>query len=126
MLRGPTPIKDYLSPQEVSFTPVPHFMDPTEGVEGLDEVQLSMLKANHDVNLRALQNFHQKMADDVHTFYKGVKDVSLNLDNNLQFTSELLSHVDGSMADLARMKLLSIFKGRARGRLTTWSNNQNI
>ena len=115
MLKGPTPVLDYLSPVESNFTPLPHIMDPTDGVHGLDEIQLSILKANHETNLTALQGFHGNIVNKVKTFYNGVKDVSLNLDNSLQFTSELLSHVDGSMAELARSKLLSIFKGRARG-----------
>ena len=119
-LRGPTPVLDYLSPIEnSSFSPLPHVMDPTAGVEGLDEIQTAMINANHETNLKALEGFHGNMATNVKTFYNGIKDVSLNLDNNLQFTSELLSHVDGSMEDLARSKLLSIFKGRARGIYTT-------
>ena len=41
--------------------------------------------------------------------------IQLGLDNTLQFTTQLVGHVDGAMAELARSKLLTIFKERARG-----------
>ena len=57
-LKGPTPVLDYLTPVENVFTPLPHIMDPTAGVEGLDEIQKSMITANHETSLKALKGFH--------------------------------------------------------------------
>ena len=48
------------------------------------------------------------------SFYNNVSPASLSLDNNLTLTSELMGHVDGTLHDFARNKLLSLFKGRAR------------
>ena len=87
-----------------------------EGVDGLDDMQRSMIKANHTTNLTALQGYHQKVSDSVRSFYDGVSKTSLQLDNHLQFAIELLSHVDVSMARLAKNKLLlTLFRSRARG-----------
>ena len=115
LLRGPTKVLDYLTPTSETFFPLPHVMDPLEGVQGLDEVQRSMIVANHNINLTALQDYHTKVSTAVRTLYNGVSQSSLRLDNCLQFGSELLSHVDGSLLELARNKVLSLFKGRARG-----------
>ena len=90
-------------------------MDLAEVVEGLDDIQASIIRANHDPNLLALQGYHEKVAKAVKAFYDGVATSSLGLDNTLQFTSALIGHVHGAMEDLARTKLLTIFKGRARG-----------
>ena len=40
------------------------------------------------------------------------------MDNNLTLCSELIGHVDGTLTDLARSKLLSLFKGRARAAIS--------
>ena len=90
-------------------------MDRLDGVTGLDEVQCSMIASNHNTNLVALHGYHARARESVRRFYDDVSKTSLQLDNHLQFTSELLSHVDGSIAGLAKTKLLTLFKHRARG-----------
>ena len=62
---GPTPILDYLTPTMGGFIPLLHIMDPLEGVDGLDDMQRIMIKANHTTNLTALQGYHQKVSDSV-------------------------------------------------------------
>ena len=115
-MRGPTPVLDCLTPQDTSkFFPLLELLDPLNGVEGVDNVAASMFRANNDTNRQALVGYHQQMKDKFEKFYKNVSKSSLELDNNLTFGSELLGHVDGVLCDLARQKLLSIFKGRARG-----------
>ena len=47
--------------------------------------------------------------------YDGAARASLTIDQTCQFSSELLGHVDGAMVELARNKLLTLFKSRARG-----------
>ena len=47
--------------------------------------------------------------------YDGAARASLTIDQTYQFTSELLGHVNGAMVELARNKLLTLFKSRARG-----------
>ena len=84
-------------------------MDPLEGVDGLDDMQKSVIRANHETNLTALQRYYQQVSKAMRSFYDGVSSASLRLDNELQFSSELVSHVDGSLVDLARNKLLSMF-----------------
>ena len=117
-MRGPTPVLDCLTPQDTSkFFPLPELLDPLDGVEGVDNVAASMIRANNDTNRQALVGYHQQMKEKFEKFYKNVSKSSLELDNNLTFGSELLGHVDGVLCDLARQKLLSIFKGRARGSL---------
>ena len=96
-LRGPTPVSDYLTPLGGGLEALPHIMDPLEGVQGLDEIQISMIEANHKINLEALQGYHKKIGVVLKSFYDGVTKSSLALDNNLQLTSEMLSHVDGSI-----------------------------
>ena len=98
-----------------SYSMAPHLMDHLEGVDGLDDMQRSMIKANHTTNLTALQGYHQKVSNSVPGFYDGVSKTSLQLDNHLQFAIELLSHVDGSLAELAKNKLLALLRSRARG-----------
>ena len=93
----------------------PHLMDHLEGVDGLDNMQHSIIKATHTTNLTALQGYHQKVSDSVRGIYDGVSKTSLQLDNHLQFAIELLLHVDGSLAGLAKNKLLTLFRSRARG-----------
>ena len=90
-------------------------LDPLAGVDGLDATQEAMIRANHATNLTALEGFHKKAVDATSSFYTGVKEASLGLDNTLQFTCENVSHIDGQMADLARSKLLTIFRKGARG-----------
>ena len=48
-------------------------------------------------------------------FYDGAAGASLTIDQTYQFNSELLGHVDGAMVQMARNKLLTLFKSRARG-----------
>ena len=48
-------------------------------------------------------------------FYDGAARASLTIDQTYQFTSELLGHVDGAIVELARNKLLTLFKSMARG-----------
>ena len=115
-MRGPTPVLDCLTPNDTSVCyPLPHQMDVTDGVE-LDIAALAIIKANQETNRLALEGYHQKVKEDFQTFYSNVSSSSLSLDNNLTLTAELIGHVDGTLTDLARNKLLSIFKGRARGR----------
>ena len=116
-MRGPTPVVDCLTPSETKDTfPLPGLTDPTEGVIGLDDLSRSMIRTNHDSNLAAMVGFRETVAKQFDDFYQGVSKCSLALDNNLTSTSQLIGHVDGCLTDLARTKLLSMFKGRARGR----------
>ena len=62
LMLGPTPVTDYLSPATTVFLPLPHIMDPLDGVEGIDEVQKAMIKANHTTNLTALQGYQENVA----------------------------------------------------------------
>ena len=39
------------------------------------------------------------------------------MDNSLQFGCQLFGHVDAGLVELARSKLLSIFKGKSSGKL---------
>ena len=48
-------------------------------------------------------------------FYDGVSSASLRLDNELEFLSELVSHVDGPLVDLGRNKLLFMFHDPVAG-----------
>ena len=48
-------------------------------------------------------------------FYDGAAGASLTIDQTYQFTSELLGHLEGAMVELARNKLLTLFKSMARG-----------
>ena len=64
-------------------------------------------------DLTALQGYYTQTEAAVKKFYDGVTNSSLELDNALQFTVELLTHVDGSILGLARNKLLTLFKKRA-------------
>ena len=41
--------------------------------------------------------------------------IQLGLDNTLQCTTQWVSHMDGALLELARSKLLTISKERARG-----------
>ena len=85
----------------------------------MDEVQKSLVKANHDLNLKALEGYHEKAVSVGRTMYDGAAKASLHLDNLLHFTSGNVAHVDGSLGDLARSKMLSIFKSaQARGLLS--------
>ena len=61
-MRGPTPILDYLSPVNDNFHALPHVTDPLEGVDGLEDIQKSVIRANHDINLTALQGYHQQIS----------------------------------------------------------------
>ena len=115
-MRGPTPVLDYLSPSDTSsFLPLPELMCPTEGVEGLDPIKVSMIRSNADVNAMAMRGYQEQVAKLFNEFYTGVVHSSLTIDNSLQFSSELFGHVDGALVELARSKLLSLFRGRASG-----------
>ena len=48
-------------------------------------------------------------------FYDEVSSASLRLDNELQFPSELVSHIDGPLVDRARNKLLFMFHNPVAG-----------
>ena len=115
-MRGPTPVLDCLTPTDTSnFFPLPPLLDPLDGVDNVDIAAAAMIRANNDTNRQVLAGYHQKMKEKYERFYKNVSKSSLDLDNNLTLGSELIGHVDGVLCDLARQKLLSIFKGRARG-----------
>ena len=47
--------------------------------------------------------------------YDSAARASLTIDQTYQFSSELLGHVDGARVELARNKLLTLFKSMARG-----------
>ena len=120
-MRGPTPVLDCLTPSDNSVCfPLPHQMDVTEGVE-VDHLALGILRANQETNRLALEGYHEKMKSSFLSFYSSVSNSSRKLDNNLTLTAELIGHVDGTLTDLARTKLLSIFKGRARGRIKAFA-----
>ena len=119
VMKGPTPVLDFLTPADTSsFLPLPHLMCPTEGVEGLDPVTVSMIQANFQVTAQAVQGYQEQAAKLFLDLYEGAARSSLAIDNSLQFSSELFGHVDGALVELARSKLLSLFKGRASGRLS--------
>ena len=67
-MRGPTPILDCLSPANDNFLALPHVMDPLEGVDGLDDMQKSVIRANHETNLTTLQGYHQQVSKAVRAF----------------------------------------------------------
>ena len=114
-MRGPTPVLDYLTQESTnSFLPLPQLADPLDGVVGLDDVARSMIQANLATNNQALELYHGRVKKAWGDFYVDVAKASLELDNNLTLTSELIGHTDGVLTDLARTKLLSLFKGRAR------------
>ena len=118
-LRGPTPVLDCLTPRDTSACfPLPLLTDPTDGVAGLDEVALAMIRANHETNRQALELYQAGVRKSFGDVYSDVNQSSLDLDNNLTLTSELIGHVDGTLTDLARSKLLSLFKGRARAAIS--------
>ena len=56
---GPTPVLDYLTPATSDFLPLPDLMSPTEGVEGLDPVRLSIINANMDVKLTLIAEYRE-------------------------------------------------------------------
>ena len=112
-MRGPTPILDYLSPVNDNFHALSHVTDPLEGVDGLEDMQKSVIRANHEINLTALQGYQVSKA--VRAFYDGVSPASLRLDNERQFPSELVSYVDGPIVDLVRNKLLFMFHNPVAG-----------
>ena len=82
---GPTPTTDYLTPSATVFMPLPHLLDPMDGVSGLDDVQRGLIAANHDTNLKALEGYHGKVAEAVSTFYMNVGGSSVKMDNLIQF-----------------------------------------
>ena len=93
-MRGPTPVLDCLTPMDISgFSPLPAQMDVTDGVE-LDNMALSIIRANQETNRLALEGYHKKIKENFVTFYENVSKSSLNLDNNLTWTAELIGHVD--------------------------------
>ena len=47
--------------------------------------------------------------------YDSAARASLTINQTYQYNSELLGHVDGAMVQMARNKLLTLFKSRARG-----------
>ena len=92
-------------------------MSPTEGVEGLDPVKLSMINANMDVNLTSIAEYREKATNLFLKLYNGAAKSFLSIDNTLQLSSELIGHVDGSLVELARSRLLTLFKDRASCKL---------
>ena len=114
-MRGPTPVLDYLTPASDNFKPFPDLMDPTDGVENLDAVSISMIRANHEVNLTAIRGFQEEVVRLFKELYGGVSEESLRLDNALQFTLSLMGHVDGCLVELVRSKLLDLFKSHPKG-----------
>ena len=108
-MAGPTPVTDYLSPTSFSMLPLPHLLDPLDGVEGLDDLTKGIIKANHDTNLTALAGYHANVGKAADNLYKGVKENSLKLDSQFQFYMELYGHVDGVLRDLVRAKLAQLF-----------------
>ena len=47
-------------------------------------------------------------------FFRGVKDHTLKLDNQFRFYMDLYGHVDGSLRDLVRAKLVQLFQHGVR------------
>ena len=108
-MRGPTPVLDYLTPESTnSFLPLPPLADPLDGVDGLDMTARAMIQANLETNKQALELYHSQVKKAWVDFYTDVLRASLDLDNNLTLTSELIGHTDGVLTDLARTKLLSL------------------
>ena len=89
-------------------------MDVLDEVEGLEDAQKAIIQANMEVNLAAVEGYRQKVTTLYSDVYNGAARASLTIDNT-HFTSELLGHVEGAMVELARNKLLTLFKSRARG-----------
>ena len=110
-LRGPTMVLNFLTPLDAKLLQLPYIMDPSDGNDDLSNNQRAAVQANHNINMTARQEYHKNVSGLFTTFYDGVPQASLRLDNCLQFSSEMLSHVDDSLLDLARNKLLSLFKG---------------
>ena len=82
-LKGPTPVLDYLSrggEKVDGFLQLPHIMDPASGVT-LDNMAASLVKANHETNLTALQGYHEKVSKAILNFYDGVVKSSLSIFN---------------------------------------------
>ena len=114
-MRGPTPVLDCLTPEDTSnFLPLPSMVDPLHGVQ-VDDVAKSLIRTNHATNMTALVEYHARASSAFARLYSPVAKSSLEIDNNLTFTSELIGHVDGTITDLAKKKLLTVFKGDARG-----------
>ena len=113
-LYGPNKITDYLTPATTPFLSPPQLMDPTEGVDGLDDVQRGLLVANHNINVEATQGAWQKMKDFFSTFYYGIKDKVLKQDSLNQFYMDLYGHADGCLRELARSNAAKVFKPEVR------------
>jgi len=60
-------------------------------VEGLDDMQKAMIRANNTTNLTALQGYHGNVANTVLDIYTRVAESSLKLDYLIQFFMELCS-----------------------------------
>ena len=111
---GPIKVADFLTPSEASFMPKPVLEDPTVDVE-LEDVPKAIIKSIHESNVQAMDKFYESVLTLFNSFYDGVAKASLNFDNKLTFGLRLAGHVDGTLVELARQKLLSVFKGKARG-----------
>ena len=112
-MMGPTATLDYLTPSSASFPPLPDLQEPGDGV-ALDQLCASMVQATHEENMATLARYHEEMQQLFAKLYDGASTASRKIDNCLQFSLELLGHVDGSLVDLVKNKLLSLFKGRAK------------
>ena len=95
-------------------------------VEVLDQVQMGLLSANHQVNTTVVEGFHTKVRALFENFYYAVKDAVLKEDSLKQFYMDLYGHVDGSLRELARSKAAQVFKPEVRQAATKKTQDKPI
>ena len=94
---GLSPVLDFLTSTTDCFFRHPNYLTPLTG-------------SGSWMRSISLQGYYVQAVKAGRTMYDGAANASLSLDNLLHFTPGNVAYVDGSLGDLARTKMLSIFK----------------
>ena len=127
---GPKQHKNHLAYVSLPSFTLPHLMDVLDGCKNATQVcyvtckyviNLSILQEDADtirknvlVNSQALDGYRLKVVDDVAKLYDNMSAGVVSIDAMLGFYFELYGHCDGSIRDLIRSKMASLFRNNLK------------
>ena len=108
-----------LQPNHLSYTcrptfPLPLLLDVTEGCKNLTTEDYEIIANNVQINSQVLEKYRTDLVGKVGDLYDRAASGFNYIDSSITFYLELYAHCDGSMRDLVRSKLATLFHQRLR------------
>ena len=89
-------------------------MNVLDGCKNLTSEDYDIIMNNVGVNTQALEGHRQAMVSNVGKLYDVMSRGIVTIDSHLNFYFQMYGHLDGTLRDLIRSKLATLFNPRVR------------